>query len=112
MGAFIVAGLFESVGTAALAKLVAPDGRNFTLLVLIVGLTTMVMGGYLATWVRPGAATALAGIVLVAVAILMISVSESAPLWYQLAFLTMGPLAAFGGGSLCLRRRKSGIGPH
>ena len=112
MGAYIVAGLFEFAATAALAKLMAPDGRIFTLLVLTVGLMSMMMSGYLAAWVRPGAATVLAGIVLLVVAILMVRFGDSVPWWYQLAFLTMGPLAAFGGGSLCMRQRKSRIGHH
>ena len=112
MGAYIAAGLFEFVGTAALATLVARDSRHYMLLNLIVGLTTMGIGGYFAAWVRSGAATVLAGMLLLGMAPLMVWFSDSAPLWYQLAFLSLGPMAALGGGSLCMRKRKSGIMPE
>jgi len=65
----------------------------------------MVLGGYLAAWIRPGAATALAGIVIITVAVLMATKSDSMPLWYQLAFLIAGPLASLAGGTPFLRRQ-------
>ena len=52
------------------------------------------------------AATALAVLVMLAVGVLMMAVPESVPLWYQLTFLVVGPVAALAGGTLCLRRRK------
>jgi hypothetical protein len=33
----------------------------------------------------------------------MVMFGDSAPLWYQIAFLSLGPLTAYGGGSLWLR---------
>jgi hypothetical protein len=63
----------------------------------------MGMGGFVAAGIRRRAATVLAGIVLIVVAVLMVMFGESAPLWYQIAFLSLGPLTAYGGGSLWLR---------
>lgn len=64
IGAYIAAGALEFAGTAAISRLLAPDASVYTLLNVVVGLTTMGIGGYFATWIRPGAATALAGIVI------------------------------------------------
>jgi hypothetical protein len=105
MGAYIAAGIVEFVGEMAISRLLAPGAPIHTVLSLIVGLMTMVLGGYFAAWIRPGAATALAGIVMIAVAVLMITKTGSVPLWYQLAFLIVGPLASLAGGTLFLRRQ-------
>jgi hypothetical protein len=72
---------------------------------MIVGLATLVLGGSFAAWIRPGAASALSGIVAIAVVILMVTTSDRAPLWYGLTFLIIGPLAALAGGTLHVGRR-------
>jgi hypothetical protein len=105
LGAYIAAGAIEFAGDAAISKLAAPGARVYTVLSLIAGLVTMALGGYLAAWIRRGAAAALAGIVMISVAVLMVTRSESAPLWYQLAFLIAGPLASLAGARLFLRSR-------
>jgi hypothetical protein len=103
-GAYIAAGLLEFAGVAAISKLLGPDAGALVLNA-IVGLATIVLGGYVAAWIRPGAASALAGMVLIAVVILMVTASGSAPLWYGLTFLVFGPVAALAGGTLCLTAR-------
>ena len=110
MGAYIAAGALELAGTVVISKLLTPDAPVFTVISLAVGLTTMVIGGYFATWIRPGAGTVMAGIVMIAVAVLMMTMSGRAPLWYGLAFLVFGPLAALAGGTLCRGRRTGGSG--
>ena len=57
------------------------------------------------SWIRPGAATVMAAIVMIVVAVLMMTRSGGASLWYGLAFLILGPLAALAGGPLCRGRR-------
>jgi len=52
----------------------------------------------------------MAGTVMIVVAVLMMTMSGSAPLWYGLAFLVFGPLAALAGGTLCRGRRTGGAG--
>lgn len=101
VGAYIAAGALEFAGTVAISKLLTPDAPVFTVISLVVGLATMVIGGYLATWIRPGSATAMAAIVMIVVAVLMMTTSGDAALWYGLAFLILGPLAALAGGTLC-----------
>jgi hypothetical protein len=93
-----------------MSRLLGPDARPLPVLRAIVGLATIMLGGYLAARIRPAAATALAGIVMIAVVILMVTMSDSAPLWYGLAFLIVGPLAALAGGTLCRGRRTGGAG--
>ena len=105
MGAYIAAGIVEFAGEMAISRLLARGGWIHEVLSLILGLTTIVLGGYFAAWIRPAAATALAGIVMIAVAVLMITKTGSVPLWYQLAFLIVGPLASLAGGTLFLRRQ-------
>ena len=110
VGAYIAAGALEFAGTVAISKLLAPSAAVYTVISLVVGLTTMVIGGYVATWIRPGAGTVMAGIVMIVVAVLMMTMSGSAPLWYGLTFLIVGPLAALAGGTLCRGRRTGGAG--
>ena len=110
MGAYIAAGALEFAGTVVISKLFRPEGLVFTVISLVLGLTTMVIGGYFATWIRPGAGMVMAGIVMIVVAVLMMTMSGSAPLWYGLAFLVFGPLAALAGGTLCRGRRTGGAG--
>ena len=112
VGAYIAAGALEFAGTVVISKLLAPDASVFTVISLVVGLTTMVIGGYFATWIRPGAGTVMAGIVMIVVAVLMTTMSGSAPLWYGAAFLVVGPLAALAGGALCRGRRTGSSGRH
>ena len=99
--AYIAAGALEFAGTMAISKLLTPGAPVYTVISLVVGLTTMVIGGYFATWIRPGAATVMAGIVMIVVAVLIMTMSGSAPLWYGVAFLVVGPLATLAGGALC-----------
>ena len=42
------------------------------------------------------------------VIVLMMTVGETAPLWYQVGFLVFGPLASLAGGTLYRRTRCEG----
>jgi hypothetical protein len=105
IAAYVAAGVLEWVGVAIVARLLHPDARLAIVLSVIVGLATMVLGGYVAASIRQGAAPALAGIILIVVAVLMVTMPDSAPLWYGLTFLIAGPVAALAGGRLTLIQR-------
>jgi hypothetical protein len=105
IAAYVAASELEFVGVALVSRLLHPDARLAIVLSVIVGLATMVLGGYVAASIRQGAARALAGIVLAVVAVLMVTVPHSAPLWYGLTFLIAGPAAALAGGRLTLIQR-------
>jgi hypothetical protein len=109
--AYVAAGVLESLALFAISILLRPDAQLAIVLSVIVGLATMALGGYVAAWVRQGAASALAAIILISVAVLALTMPHSAPLWYGLTFLIAGPLAALAGGRLNLVRR-AGRGPH
>jgi len=90
-GAYVVAGVIEFVGEAAIARLIGPDARALPVLSAAFGLVTILIGGYVAARIRPGAATLLAAIVMLVVVMLFVTVPDSAPLWYGLTFLMVGP---------------------
>lgn len=71
-----------SSDAAAISTVLAPGGRLFTVVSLLFGLATIALGGYFAARIRPGAATALATIVMIVIVILFVTMRHSAPLWY------------------------------
>jgi hypothetical protein len=103
--AYVAASVLESVGVTVVLRLLHPGDRLAIVLSVIVGLATMALGGYAAASIRRGAAPVLAGIILIVVAVLMLTVPDSAPLWYGLTFLIVGPAAALAGGRLTLMQR-------
>lgn len=107
-GAYVAASIIEFLGTAAISTVLAPGGRLFAVVSLLFGLATIALGGYFAARIRPGAATALATIVMIVIVILFMTMTDSAPLWYGLTFLVFGPLAALAGGTVCRVGRSDG----
>ncbi|MGH2437000.1 MAG: hypothetical protein ACRDFA_08405 [bacterium] len=105
IGAYVAASIIESLGITVISRLLRPDARLAQVLSAVVGLATMVLGGYVAASVRQGAAPTLAGIILVVVAVLFVTMPDSAPLWYGLTFLIAGPISALAGGRLKVTRR-------
>ena len=92
----------ESLGNLAVWRLLEPTPTGQQISSLVVGLAAIVFGGYVGARIRPGTAAALACLNLVAVVNLMLRAGDivAVPLWYQLAFLIMGPLASLTGGAL------------
>lgn len=103
LGAYIAAGLLESVANAVLLKSVNPQSLLHSILSLIIGLATIAAAGYVAARFRPGAETVMGGIVFVAVTVLLAARAGEVPLWYGFAFLIAGPLASLAGGALFSR---------
>jgi hypothetical protein len=101
---YIGASFVESASFWVIVRLLGPDGRALDVLGVIVGLAAFTAGGYVATWVRPGAAPVLAALVVVSVLTLMVTVTAGPRFWYGLIFLVAGPAAALAGGSLRLAR--------
>jgi len=71
---------------------------------LVIGLTTIAAGGYVAARLRQGAEAATSVIVFVVVTALIAAQVGDTPLWYGLVFLIVGPLSSFAGGALFLRK--------
>ena len=55
--AYIAASTIEFLATAAISRVLAPDGRLFLVISLLLGLATIVLGGYFAARNRPAAAS-------------------------------------------------------
>jgi hypothetical protein len=106
LGAYLAAGVLEAAGDSALSAVVNPTSKLHPVLSLIIGLATMVAGGYMAARLRPRAETVMSVMIFVAVTALLAARVGDAPLWYGLAFLVAGPLSALGGGALFLRSKK------
>ena len=106
LGVYIAAGLLESAADAALSGVVNPESSLRPVLSLIIGLATMVAGGYVAARLRPGAETVMSVIVFCAVTALLAAQVGDAPLWYGLAFLIAGPLSSLAGGALFLWNKR------
>ncbi|MPZ17336.1 MAG: hypothetical protein GEV06_05415 [Luteitalea sp.] len=105
MAAYVLVSVIEFLSTAAISNLFHPDAGLAHALGAIVGLATMVLGGYVAAAIRQGAALTLAGIILIVVIVLFVTMPNSAPLWYGVTFLIAGPVAALAGGWLNVTRR-------
>ena len=100
--AFVVVTVVESAAMTATFRLfidpVAQARASF-----VIGLAATALGGYVAAWIRRGAATMLAAMIALVVATMMIASRESVPLWFQLGYLILSPLASLAGGVLAPR---------
>jgi hypothetical protein len=103
--AWVSASVVEALATALLQQLLAPDSLLFTVGSAAIGLATIAAGGYVAGSIKPQSSIVMAAIVLVVVVTLMATAAGSAPLWYALVFLVVGPVAAVSGGVIASRGR-------
>ena len=104
--AYVFVVVVESGAQIALLRRFGPGSVLQSGIALLVGLAAMVAGGFLAAWLRRGAATGLAVIYAVIAIALMIAFGDASPRWLQLLFLILGPAAALYGGAL-LRRQQT-----
>jgi hypothetical protein len=81
LAAYILSNALEFGATVAIARVLAPKTPLFTVISLFVGLATLGFSGYLAARIRPAAATALAAIVMIVVAVLLVTMTGSVALW-------------------------------
>jgi hypothetical protein len=95
IGVFAAMGIFKIAADLIIEKLVAPGQTAYIVLAPIVFLTTTSIGGCAAARIRSGTTIFLALIVMAAVAVLIgvSACSIPVPWWYQLGFLTLGPLS-------------------
>ena len=107
LGAAFVAYVLESIvegGSEFLVvKWFVPSPAVRALFGLCVGLPAMAAAGYLAARLQRGAAAVLAAMIAAVVIALMVTMTGSEPLWYQLGFLFGGPAASLAGGALVQR---------
>ena len=105
--AFFAAGTVEIRATRALAGYLSLDDSSFLLAGLPIGLASMLAASYVADRLRAGAATIFAVILGACILFFMVVDPDSAPLWYQITFLFLGPALAIAGGRLATRSRRN-----
>jgi len=106
LGACVVQAAVELATKVAMSAVVTPDTRLPAILTLAVTLPTLVLLSYVAARIRPGGATMLTAVILVAVVLqLAVKTNAGLPVWNQIAALVVAPSAAFAGGILSLRAR-------
>ena len=101
---YVLAQVVEAGGQAAVFAFVPMDAGGRAGVSLGIGLLTATLAGYVAESSRSGAAMALTAMSLITVVMLMVTLPDTVPIWYQLAFLTLGPVSTLGGGVLSSRR--------
>lgn len=104
MVAYVLAQLVETGVEAAVFAFASVDAGVRTGVSLVIGLLTATLAGYVAESSRSGAATVLTAMSLITIVTLMVTLPDSVPMWYQLGFLTLGPVSTLGGGALSSRR--------
>lgn len=106
IAAYVVVGTLNAIGTFLVVRQIDGLAVPSRFASAIVGLLAISSGAHLASRVRPSAGPVLGGlVVLVTVAMLWFPVDAS-PVWYQLTFLVLGPLAAHLGSAAAPTRAK------
>ena len=92
--------IIESASEVTLFALFTPQSSAFVLALYIFGPANMMLGGYVAGRIRPGAATALAVISIIMVLQWMATAGSTVSIWFAAYFLVICPLTALAGGAL------------
>jgi hypothetical protein len=104
VAACLVQAAVELGAKSAISSLAAIDTPLVAIGSWVVGLPSLIFVSYLAARIRPGAATVLTAIIVIAVFIQLVVKGETLPVWKQIAAVVVGPSAAFAGGVMSLRR--------
>lgn len=104
IGSFVVVNALEAAADVLLLRALAAPAELQAGAGLLLGLAAVTFGGYIAGRVRSAAPIVLSLIVLTTVVVLMRMGAGSVPLWYQIGFLILGPLASLKGGALSANR--------
>jgi hypothetical protein len=108
LAAIVVQAVLEWSAIVALSALMAPD-RVPAIIPFVLGLSTLTTLGYLSAAFRPGAATLLAAITLVAAVAVMLLKGDMGS-WYRVTVVALGPLAPVIGGALRRQGHAPGLG--
>jgi hypothetical protein len=103
-----VQAMIELTTKFAIVRLFPLDARWPAVLTLVITLPSLALLSYLATRIRPGAATMLTALIILAVVIqLTVKNGPGMTSWTRFAALFVGPSTAFTGGVLSLKTRRS-----
>ncbi len=101
---YLVVALLVIAGDLAMSRLLRASTLSYSFVSLAVAIPAMMLGGYLAAWIRPRAAIGLAIFSAVMGGVSIALTGDRAPLWYQIALIITGPLAALAGGLIRIRQ--------
>jgi drug/metabolite transporter (DMT)-like permease len=94
IGAYLVVGALNAVGTSALEWWLVGFASPNRITSALVGLLAISAGAHLASRVRSTAGKVVGGLVMVVAVVMLLFPLDASPVWYQLTFLILGPLAA------------------
>lgn len=97
LAAFVGASIVEFVAEFAASAFMAAGTVTRWIVSLVISLSAMALGGYVASVIRPNSARAMAVLVFAIIVALLVTRPESVPLWYGIACLPLGPLAVLSG---------------
>ena len=89
-----------------MSKVLATSTVVYPLVSLAAGCVAMLLGGYLAASMRRGAPAVVAVMAAILGVLSLRATGDQAPVWYQIALIVVGPVAAIAGGRM--RRRMRG----
>lgn len=92
--AYVVVGVLNAAGSSMLAWWLGGSVPLGQIPSAIVGLVAIGGGAYLASRLRPSAGDVVGGLVVVMAVSMLLFPMDASPVWYQLLFLILGPLAA------------------
>lgn len=108
--AYLFVGVINAAGMTIVARWLGDTLSTTRLPAATVGLIAIGSGAHLAARIRPSAGDALGGLVMLVAVLFLVFPVDTAPWWYQLTFLVLGPLAAHLGAAGGLRRTTTGRG--
>jgi hypothetical protein len=107
VASYLAAGDVVFVLREALSPMTTSTFARTVIDLLLCGVIAMTAAGYVAASIRPGAASLLAVLVLVAMSLMMAFDPAGVPLWYPGTFLVIGSLAPIAGAALSRGWRKA-----
>lgn len=108
--AYLFVGVLNAAGMAVVARWLGVSLSTTHLPAAMVGLIAICSGAHLASRIRPPAGHVLGGLVAVVAGLLLLFTVDTAPWWYQLTFLILGPLSARLGAAAGVRATTTGRG--
>ncbi len=103
IGSYVVVGLLNAAGTSLVEPWIDRSSDTQYLATAMVGLAAIGSGAHLASRFRPAAGRVLGGLVAIVALLMLGSPVDASPAWYQLLFLILGPVVAYGGAAAARR---------
>jgi hypothetical protein len=100
LASYIVIATLVTASDIATSRLFAAHSLLHVLASFTAYVVVLMLGGYLAAWIRPRAAVPLALIVAVMSVVVLMRMGEAATFWYQVGLIITGPSASLTGGRL------------